>query len=95
MANKTLSTLPQHTRRWTEKTLPWLDTFWDDDLGLIWSPSAGPDQPHHDVRGTIWYTLGLLLRGAAGDWTRRNGQNRLAFQVVYLIISLCPPSARF
>ena len=64
---KTLATLPTYTQSWIAKALSWMDTFWDDDLGLIWSPSANPDKPGHDVRSTIWYALGLFMRQEEGD----------------------------
>ena len=56
----------------------WMDQFWDDDAGLIWSVR----REQHLVRESVWYALGLLQRAGRGDETRalRAIDGVLAFQ---------------
>jgi hypothetical protein len=56
-----------------ERSLDWLDRYWDTAVGLFRMPAdalyeAGQaDAAVHLVRETAWYALGLLLRNADGD----------------------------
>jgi len=54
-----LDDLERSGREIVEATLALMDPHWDHDLGMCADPSAGPGS----VRGTLWYGLGLLLRG--------------------------------
>lgn len=48
------------------------DSLWDDRAALLWSavkPTAGASRKHQ-VRETVWYALGLMLRDGPGDRAR-------------------------
>src|SRR5512139_2079299 len=54
----------------------WMDQYWDEALGLLWSPGDVADPrypqpgPYHMVRESAWYALGLFLRDEPGDVER-------------------------
>jgi hypothetical protein len=71
-----LADLDAPARDLAERSLDWLDRYWDASVGLFRMPDdalyedghAGPAV--HLVRETAWYALGLLLRNADGDIVR-------------------------
>ncbi len=54
----------------------WMDGYWDEARGLLWSPGDVADPlhpklgPDHMVKESAWYALGLFLRNAPGDAQR-------------------------
>lgn len=71
---KTLRDLPDNTKYWFDKAMPWMDDLWDDDMSLCRSPKnyhdAGKTRSIHTVRNSVWYATGLLIRQAEGDVER-------------------------
>ncbi|MBI1878738.1 MAG: hypothetical protein HYR94_11035 [Chloroflexi bacterium] len=75
-----LDSLPPQSRVWTQQALSWMDTDWDEALGLLGDPGASPPAQRgknetelpktHSVRSTIWYAAGLLLRNQRDDVSR-------------------------
>lgn len=51
-------------RHWTEHAMRWSDARWHEDAGLLRADEnyKSMERPH-PVRATIWYALGLLMRG--------------------------------
>jgi hypothetical protein len=68
--------LDANARQLLDTSVAWMDQYWDDALGLLWSPGnvADPLYPHlgpaHTVRESAWYALGLFLRHEPGDVER-------------------------
>ena len=50
-------------------SLRFSDRHWDESAGLLQLPSPG-EIPHHQVRESSWYALGLLMRDAPADHAR-------------------------
>jgi len=73
---KDMTSLDNNTRDLLAASLSWADRFWDEAMGLLWSPGNIADLDHpdasgsHTVRDSAWYALGLLLRNAPGDTER-------------------------
>jgi hypothetical protein len=73
-----LGTLPEPMQDLVRTSLDWMDERWDPEARLIWmTPDASPlatasrhSDDRHDVRGSSWYALGLLLRNAGDDAAR-------------------------
>jgi len=74
-----MNDLPAALRDLTAASLNVMDARWDPARSLLrhlpdGSPPTAAPQPEdpvrHDVRGTSWYALGLLLRGDTGDRER-------------------------
>jgi hypothetical protein len=68
--------LDANARQLLNASSAWMDQYWDEALGLLWSPGDVADPlypqpgPNHMVRESAWYALGLFLRNAPGDVTR-------------------------
>ncbi len=73
---KHIHSLDPKAQQLVEASLAWMDNYWDEAAGLLWSPGevADPHQPRpagiHMVRESGWYALGLLMRNASGDLER-------------------------
>ncbi|MCX6032748.1 MAG: hypothetical protein NT169_26125 [Chloroflexi bacterium] len=56
-----------------ERSVAWMDRYWDAERGLLWGMGDAPDPqgsghvPYHIVRESAWYALGLLMRDGEGD----------------------------
>jgi len=49
----------------------WIESHWDESVGLLWGDGdAKLSTPHHTIRGSVWYALGLLMRHRADDHAR-------------------------
>lgn len=66
MAGKTLDDLAPFAREQVLESLNWTQQFWDGETGLL-AIGANRQTARRNVRNTIWYALGLLLRNGAGD----------------------------
>ncbi len=83
-----LADLDPPARDLAERSLEWLDRYWDASVGLFRMPDDALYEDGqaaaavHLVRETAWYALGLLLRNADGDSARavRAVDALLAFQ---------------
>lgn len=59
-----------------ERSVAWMDRYWDAKCGLLWEmgevadPRGIKHAPYHIVRESAWYALGLLMRDRAGDTGR-------------------------
>jgi hypothetical protein len=59
-----------------ERSMTWLDGYWDEQAGLLQAPDTygtervAPGMRLHFVRETSYYALGLLSRGGQGDRER-------------------------
>jgi hypothetical protein len=75
---KHIHSLNPNAQQLAAASVAWMDIYWDDAVGLLWSPGdvADPFQQHpqptgfHMVRESGWYALGLLLRNKRGDFER-------------------------
>ncbi|MEO7909834.1 MAG: hypothetical protein ABIV47_09310 [Roseiflexaceae bacterium] len=71
-----LAALDPHARDLAERSLVWLDRYWDPSVGLFQMPDDAlyedgqASAAVHLVRESAWYALGLLLRNADGDIAR-------------------------
>ena len=70
------NTLDANARQLLNASCAWMDRYWDEALGLLWSPGDVADPLHpqpgpgHMVRESAWYALGLCRRNAPGDVER-------------------------
>ncbi len=65
------NSLDANARELFTASLRWADNLWDDATGLMWDAGDAPHAtPHHSVRGSMWYALGLLMRQQPGDEAR-------------------------
>ncbi len=59
-----------------ERSVAWMDRYWDTERGLLWDmgevadPDGSAHCPSHIVRESAWYALGLLMRDRTGDADR-------------------------
>ncbi len=59
-----------------ERSVAWMDRYWDQERGLLWAmgdvvdPRGCEHEPYHIVRESAWYALGLLMRDREGDTGR-------------------------
>jgi hypothetical protein len=71
-----LADLDAPARDLAERSLDWLDRYWDASVGLFRMPDDALSEDSqastavHLVRETAWYALALLLRNADGDSVR-------------------------
>ena len=71
MMTRDFNSLDANARDLFLAAMRWADNLWDDATGLLWnSGDAKLTTPHHSIRGTAWYALGLLMRHAANDRAR-------------------------
>jgi len=68
--------LDANARQLLSASSAWMDQYWDEAQGLLWSPGDVADPLHpqlgldHMVRESAWYALGLFMRNAPGDVER-------------------------
>jgi hypothetical protein len=68
--------LPPAARDLLERSVAWMDRYWDAEVGLLWAmpdvadPHGAEHAPYHLVRESAWYALGLLMRDREGDAAR-------------------------
>ena len=68
--------LDANARQLLSASSAWMDQYWDEARGLLWSPGDVADPLHpqlgldHMVRESAWYALGLFMRNAPGDVER-------------------------
>lgn len=73
---RNFDTLDTHARTLAAASVQWMDRLWDDGAGLLAVPAeelhrAGrAGEQWHLVRESVWYALGLLMRGGAEDVER-------------------------
>ena len=59
-----------------ERSVAWMDHYWDAARGLLWGMGEVSDwdgsthEAYHIVRESAWYAVGLLVRGRTGDAAR-------------------------
>ncbi|HEY9077762.1 MAG TPA: hypothetical protein VIO61_14605 [Anaerolineaceae bacterium] len=76
MPGKSIADLNPVEKKLLERSMTWMDQFWDESMGLLWGqgdrfdPLAPLVQTGHTVRDSSWYALGLLMRDSAGDRQR-------------------------
>ena len=75
---KTFNELNTPTRHWMIKSMQWADQNWNNELSLVRIP-VDPDKQsitarnqngEEDVRNSIWYATGLMMRQNPGDVKR-------------------------
>jgi len=65
--------LAPEARDLLERSVAWMDHYWDAARGLLWGMGEVADwdgsthEDYHIVRESTWYALGLLVRGRTGD----------------------------
>lgn len=68
-----LGDLAPEARDLLERSVAWMDHYWDAARGLLWGMGEVADwdgsthEDYHIVRESAWYALGLLVRGGTGD----------------------------
>ena len=73
---KHIHSLEPNAQQLVAASVAWMDNYWDEAAGLLWSPDdvADPHHPHladyHLVRESGWYALGLLIRDNEHDLDR-------------------------
>ncbi len=75
---KTFNELNVPTRHWMIKSMQWADQNWNNELSLIRIPVDHEEQSitarnqngEEDVRNSIWYATGLLMRQNPADVKR-------------------------
>ncbi len=73
---KQLESLAPNAQQLAAESVAWIDRFWDEAAGLLWSPGDAPDPQtfdapiYHLVRDSAWYALGLFLRNRGDDAAR-------------------------
>ena len=76
MTEKHLDQLDAPARDLAERSIAWMDRYWDEAAGLFRVPDDALYErgqvgvTAHLVRETAWYALGLLLRDGPGDRVR-------------------------
>jgi hypothetical protein len=76
MPAKAVGSLDTNAQQLLAASVAWMDDYWDEAMGLLWSPGdvADPQHPQpddsHMVRESIWYALGLFVRNNPGDFER-------------------------
>jgi hypothetical protein len=76
MAEKSLDQLDAPARDLAERSIAWMDRYWDEAAGLFRVPDYALYErgqvgvTAHLGRETAWYVLGLLLRDGPGDRVR-------------------------
>ena len=73
MPEKALSDLAPFARDLAEASIAWTEQFWEDRKALIRFPGTRADRPPdkgHNIRNSVWFALGLLLRNGEGDTER-------------------------
>lgn len=76
MPGKLIGSLDANARQLLIASVAWMDHYWDEATGLLWSPGDVADPRHpqpdgsHMVRESAWYALGLFLRNGPGDVQR-------------------------
>lgn len=71
-----LADLAAAARDLLERSVAWMDRYWDPERGLLWDMGeiadwdGGTHGSYHIVRESAWYALGLLMRGRTGDIER-------------------------
>lgn len=54
-----------------DKSMEWLDSFYDPTAGYLFDPSA-TTALRHEVRQSTWYAVGLLSRNQGTDVAEAN-----------------------
>jgi hypothetical protein len=76
MSTKHIGALDANAQQLLTASVGWMDQYWDEATGMLWSPGdvADPHHPQlgldHIVRESAWYALGLFLRNGPGDVER-------------------------
>lgn len=71
MVTKHCNWLDANARDLFTASMRWADNLWDDAFGLLWNAGdAKLSSPHHSMRGSVWYALGLLMRAKGDDGAR-------------------------
>ncbi len=76
MSAKTIASLDPNAQQLLTASVAWMDQYWDEAMGLLYSPGDVADPRHpqpdvsHMVRESAWYALGLFLRSRPGDSQR-------------------------
>ena len=61
-----VSTLPANAQGLFNESMAYLDGFYDESVGYIYSEDAA-SALRHETRGSAWYTIGLLARNEGTD----------------------------
>jgi hypothetical protein len=69
-AERPLDKLEGRPQELLDASLRFAEPLWDEEAGLLWSPTLESPIRSHRSRESAWYALGLLTRGNAGDETR-------------------------
>lgn len=52
-------------------SMRWAENHWDEAADLLWASNDASLQPrHHEIRGSVWYAFGLLMRNNSDDIAR-------------------------
>ena len=76
MTRRNLDQLDAPARDLAERSLTWMDSRWNEEVGLFRMPSdelyedGHAEKAIYGVRETMWYALGLLLRNGPRDLAR-------------------------
>ena len=68
-----LADMAPEARDLLERSVAWMDHYWDAGRGLLWGMGEVADwdgsthEAYHIVRESAWYALGLLVRSQPGD----------------------------
>jgi hypothetical protein len=71
MVTRHFNLLDANARDLFTASMHWADKLWDDATSLLWNAGdAKLSSPHHSIRGSVWYALGLLMRNNGDDVPR-------------------------
>ena len=71
MGTRNYLSLDENARDLFVASMRWAENHWDDTAGLLGdSGDAKLDARHHEIRGSVWYAFGLLMRNATDDVAR-------------------------
>ena len=71
MLTKHFDRLDANDRDLFVASMRWAENHWDEAMDLLWaSNDARLVARHHEIRGSVWYAFGLLMRNDPGDVAR-------------------------
>lgn len=71
MEKRNYLSLDENARDLFGACLRWAENHWDDAASLLWVSGDARLAPHrHEIRGSMWYAFGLLMRNGTGDVAR-------------------------
>ncbi len=61
-----VASLSPHAQSLFNKSMSWMDTFYDESAGYLYNVGGGVAL-RHNPRSSVWYSLGLLARNEGDD----------------------------